>query len=378
MLPDIISKCLTNQTNQTNMKLLDKLKKTGAVESTTLADSTFFNSKEEVVTEIPALNIALAGRVDGGLTPGVLQVCGFSKSFKTTISLYMVAAYMRKHPEAVCIFYDTEYGATPDAFRTYGIDIERVLHIPVLHIEQLKFDLVKKLEEISVGDKVIVFIDSIGNAASKKELDDANDEKSVADLSRSKSLKSFWRIVTPQITGKQIPLIAINHVYQSIGAYVPTTVVGGGTGGIYSASAIWIITKAQEKEGTDLVGFKFTINIEKSRTVIEKSKIPLIVSFENGIDKYSGMLDLLIDSGMLIKSGSWYQTVDPETGEVAQKKIRSSDLTDEQYEMYVNSDKFKDYIQRRYRLAYAQNNKRVLDDSNSIRASDIELDDDEE
>lgn len=337
------------------MSLLEKLKNTGAVKSSTMAESSFFNSTEETVTEIPALNIALAGKLDGGLTPGVLMVSGFSKSFKTTISLYMVAAYMKKHKDAICIFYDTEYGATPDAWRNYGIDVNRVLHIPILHIEQLKFDLVKKLEEIKMGDKVIVFIDSIGNCASKKELDDANDEKSVSDMSRAKSLKSFWRIITPQITGAQIPLIAINHVYNQIGAYVPTTVVGGGTGGIYAANSIWIITKAQEKDGTETVGFKFTINIEKSRTVIEKSKIPLTVRFDSGIDKYSGIMDLAIDAGMIIRSGAWYQLVDPKSGEIQEKKIRAADITDSHFKAICEGDKFREYIKTKYRLTYSQN-----------------------
>lgn len=207
--------------------LLDKLKKVGSVVSSTMAESSFFNNTEVISTEIPALNVALSGKLDGGITPGVLMVSGPSKSFKTAISLYMVAAYLKKYKDAVCIFYDTEYGSTPEYFETYGIDLNRVLHIPIEHIEQLKFDIVKKLEEIGKGDKVIFLIDSIGNAASKKELDDAIDEKAVADMSRAKALKSFWRIVTPQITGKQLPMIAINHVYMEIGLY-PKAIVGGG------------------------------------------------------------------------------------------------------------------------------------------------------
>jgi RecA/RadA recombinase len=342
------------------MSLLDTLKKVGAVTSTTMADSSFFNNTEQIVTQLPALNIALAGDVDGGLTPGVLMVSGPSKSFKTAISLYMVAAYMEKYKDAVCVFYDTEYGSTPEYFETYGIDLGRVLHIPVEHIEQLKFDIVKKLEAIKKGDKVIFFIDSIGNVASKKELDDANDEKAVADMSRAKSLKSFWRIVTPQITGKELPLIAINHVYMEIGLY-PKAIVGGGTGGVYASNTIWIISKSQEKDGTDLVGFNFTINIEKSRTVIERSKIPLTVRFDSGIDKYSGMLDLALESGIVQKpSNGWYAIVDQETGELGQKKRAADTGTDEFLGQVIAMPKFKEFIKRKYRLTYAQNNKLVV------------------
>lgn len=337
--------------------LLDRLKKVGSVTSTTLAESSFFNNKEEVVTEIPALNVALSGKIDGGLTPGVLMVSGPSKVFKTSISLYMVSAYLKKYSDAICIFYDTEYGSTPEYFQSYGIDLNRVLHIPVEHIEQLKFDVVKKLEEIKPKERVIILIDSIGNAASKKELDDAIDEKTVADMSRAKALKSFWRIVTPQITSREIPLIAINHVYMEIGMY-PKAIVGGGTGGVYASNAIWIISKAQEKDGTDVVGFNFTINIEKSRTVIERSKIPLTVRFDSGIDKYSGMLDLALESGIVQKpSNGWYCIVDQDTGELGQKRRAADTASEDFLGKVIAMPKFQEFIKHKYRLTYSQNMK---------------------
>jgi RecA/RadA recombinase len=335
--------------------LLDRLKKVGSVTSSTLAESSFFNNKEEVVTEIPALNIALSGKIDGGLTPGVLMVSGPSKSFKTAISLYMVSAYLKKYDDAICIFYDTEYGSTPEYFQSYNIDLNRVLHIPVEHIEQLKFDLVKKLDEIKKKERVIILIDSIGNAASKKELDDAVDEKTVADMSRAKALKSFWRIITPQITGKEISLIAINHVYMEIGMY-PKAIVGGGTGGIYASNAIWIISKSQEKDGTEVVGFNFTINIEKSRTVIERSKIPLTVKFDSGIDKYSGLLDLALESGIVQKpSNGWYCIVDEETGEMGQKRRAADTASEDFLGKVLEMPKFQEFIKKKYRLTYSQN-----------------------
>lgn len=342
------------------MSLLDILKKTGSVVSTTMAESNFFTDRDEIVTDIPALNIALAGDIDGGLSSGALMISGASKSFKTAASLYIVAAYMKKYKEAVCIFYDSEFGSTPEYFETYGIDLNRVLHLPIEHVEQLKFDMVKKLDAIKNGDKVIFLIDSIGNIASKKELDDAIDEKSVADLSRAKAFKSFWRLVTSKISQRNIPLIAINHVYKEMGLY-PKDIVGGGTGGIYAANAIWIITKSQEKDGTDLVGFNFNINIEKSRTVVEKSRIPLTVRFDSGIDKYSGMLELALESGIVQKpSNGWYSIVDQETGELGPKKRAADTGTDEFLGEVIKMQKFKEFVKNKYRLTYSQNNKNLL------------------
>jgi RecA/RadA recombinase len=342
------------------MSLLDTLKKTGSVISTTMAESDFFTNRDEIVTDIPALNVALSGDIDGGLSSGTIMVSGASKSFKTAASLYMVAAYMKKYKDAICIFYDSEFGSTPEYFATYGIDLNRVLHLPIEHVEQLKFDMVKKLDAIKNGNKVIFLIDSIGNIASKKELDDAIDEKSVADLSRAKALKSFWRLVTSKISQRNIPLIAINHVYKEMGLY-PKDIVGGGTGGIYAANAIWIITKSQEKDGTDLVGFNFNINIEKSRTVVEKSRIPLTVRFDSGIDKYSGMLELALESGIVQKpSNGWFCIVDQETGELGPKKRAADTGTDEFLGTVIKMSKFKEFIKNKYRLTYSQNNKNLL------------------
>jgi hypothetical protein len=197
--------------------LLDRLKKSGSVKNvTTLADSCFFNKKDTIPTSIPILNIALSGTLSGGLSPGITIIAGPSRHFKSLLGLILVKAYMDKYPDAVCLFFDSEYGITPEYIKTNGIDIDRVLHIPVEHLEQLKFDIAKRLEEIKRGDHVIVFMDSIGNLASKKEYEDALDEKSVADMTRSKVIKGIFRIITPHFTTKDIPCIVVNHTYQEM------------------------------------------------------------------------------------------------------------------------------------------------------------------
>ena len=112
--------------------------------------------------------------------------------------------------------------------------------------------------------KVIIVIDSIGNLASKKELEDALNEKSVADMSRAKALKGLFRMVTPYLTMKNVPLLAVNHTYQEIGLF-PKSIVSGGTGIYYSADNIWIIGRQQQKQGTEVKGYNFVINVEKSR-----------------------------------------------------------------------------------------------------------------
>ena len=308
------------------MSILDKIKKNSSIkDSAILAKSKFFTDKDMIPTSVPIINVALSGKLDGGLTPGLTMWAGPSKHFKTAFSLLMAKSYLDKYEDAALLFYDSEFGTPQSYFDSFGIDTNRVLHTPLTDIEQLKFDIMQQLTNLERGDRLIIVIDSIGNLASKKEVDDALEGKSVADMSRAKQVKSLFRMVTPHLSLKDIPMIVVNHTYKEIGLY-PKDIVGGGTGSYYSADNIFIIGRQQEKEGTEVVGYNFIINVEKSRYVKEKSKIPVSVSFDGGISKWSGLLDIALESGHVIKpSNGWYSKVDKETGEVEDKKYRIKD-----------------------------------------------------
>ena len=166
------------------MSIMDKLKKNSKIKTTDiLSDSIFFGEKTSVKTEVPMINVALSGDPEGGLTSGLTVLAGPSKHFKTSFALLMASAYLKEHKDAVMLFYDSEFGSPQSYFEAFGIDTTRVLHTPITDVEQLKFDLVGQLDNIDRKDKVIIVIDSIGNLASKKELEDALNEKSVANSS---------------------------------------------------------------------------------------------------------------------------------------------------------------------------------------------------
>ena len=251
------------------------------------------------------------------------------------------------------LFYDSEFGSPQSYFEAFGIDTSRVLHTPIVDVEQLKFDLVSQLDNIERGDKVIIVIDSIGNLASKKELEDALNEKSVADMSRAKALKGLFRMATPYLTMKNIPLLAVNHTYQEIGLF-PKSIVSGGTGIYYSADNIWILGRQQVKKGTEIKGYNFVINVEKSRFVKEKSKVPIGVSWEGGIEPYSGLLDVAMAGGYVVKpTMGWYARVNTETGEVVEPKVREKDtLTKEFWDPIFNETDFKTFIKSYYQIGH--------------------------
>lgn len=469
------------------MDLLDKLNKAGKIKSSSiLKDSIFFTSNEMIHTDLPILNIAFSGDLDGGLTSGVTVVSGQSRTWKSNMGLYCMKAYLDKYEEAIALFYDSEFGIPTDYMETMGIDTNRVLHIPVTNLEELKFDIVSRLESIERGDKVFIMIDSIGNLASKREYDNAMAENSAKDMSRAGDIKSLFRIVTPHITMKDIPCIMISHVYSEMGLF-PKTVVSGGcmvagtyiptTRGIipieeikvndivsspygkrkvthiwnpetldegnpvcyrlvfsdgykitvsgnhkilstnnewicakdmidangntkqflfrgfdgakirlvdivevgnkpvyditvegencyfgenglthhnsgitYSSNNIFIISKSQNKEGNELVGYDFTITIDKSRYVKEKSKMSFTVKYDEGISKYSGLLDLALEYGIVTKpSNGWYQ----KRGE--ESKLRQKDTnTDAFWKDILEDEGFKTFIKKKFQLGYNQ------------------------
>ena len=305
-----------------------------------------------IQTSVPMINVALSGSLEGGLTPGLTVFAGPSKHFKTAFSLLLAKAYLEKYEDAILLFYDSEFGSPQSYFDSFGIDTGRVLHTPITDIEQLKFDIMSQINNVERGDHVLICIDSVGNLASKKEVDDALEGKSVADMTRAKQMKSLFRMVTPHLTIKDIPMVVVNHTYQEIGLF-PKQIVSGGTGIYYSADNIFIIGRQQEKEGTDVIGYNFIVNVEKSRFVREKSKIPIEVTFEGGISTWSGLLDVAIDGKFVVKpSNGWYSKVDMKTGEVEDKKYRVKDTYTKEFWMPILQSKaFRDYIEGRYKMA---------------------------
>ena len=338
------------------MSLKDRLIKNSTIDLTaTLTDSKVYNKKDMIPTPVPGINIALSGNLDGGLTPGLLVLAAPSKHFKTAFSLLMAASYIKKYPDGIILFYDSEFGTPESYFTSFGVPLDSVVHTPITDIEQLKFDIMQQLNELKREDKIMIVVDSVGNLASKKEVDDALKGSSAADMSRAKQLKSLFRMITPHLTLKDIPMVVVNHVYMTQEMY-SKPVVSGGTGVYYSADNIWIIGRQQDKDDKELKGYHFIINVEKSRFVKEKSKIPITVNFDSGINKWSGFLDLALEAGYITKpKQGWYATLNKETGELGPNK-RAADIIDNNdfWKTLLDTTDFANWIKNKFSLSHGE------------------------
>ncbi len=335
--------------------VFEKILKTGANEGKNtyvLSESPFIKDRDMIPTSVPILNFLGSGDpLNGGLMPGLTILAGERATFKTRIALKYVKAYMDHDPEAFCIYYDSEFGSSLPYLEDEGINMDRVAHVGIDSVENLKFDAAKKLNEIKRGTKCIIFIDSIGMLASNKEIEDALSDKAVADMTRAKALRSFFRILTPQLIMKNIPCITIAHTYKTMEMFAKT-VVSGGTAPMYAANDVFLITKIKEKEaGEDdkkkkvLTGFIFNVTVAKSRTLREESQVMLEVSFENGLARNSGLIGLGLDAG-LIKVSKGVYTIEDE-------KYSYDELMDEDevLDRMLATPEFNKFLSSKYLLS---------------------------
>jgi hypothetical protein len=345
--------------------LLARLKKNSTIkEADILEDSKFFDEPDVIPTLIPIINVALSGNLDGGLTAGLTTFAGPSKHFKTGFALMLLKAYLDKYPDAVGIVYDSEFGAPKSYFAAFGIDPKRILHCPLTDMEQFKFDIMHHFdrdnkEGIKRGEHVFILVDSMGNLASIKEIEDAEDGKGTQDMTRAKQNKSIFRMVTPHLRLKNLPMVVIQHTYKSQETY-SKDVVSGGTGLYYSSDNIFILGRQQDKPADEIIGFNFVINVEKSRLVKEKSKFFINIQFEAGMSKWSGLMDEALESGHVIKpKAGWYAKVDKSTGEVG-KNHRLADTNNKEFWTNILADEtFKEFVKNKYTL---ENGSIVSDD----------------
>lgn len=346
----------TETTQKVSLK--QRLIKNSSIKLTSsLTDSTIYNNKDTIQTRVPMINVAFSGRVDGGITSGLTIFAGPSKHFKTGFTLLAASAFLEKYPEdGIILFYDSEFGSPDSYFASLGVDPDKVVHTPITNIEELKFDIMQQLDGLERSDNVLIMIDSVGNLASKKEVEDALEGKSVADMTRAKQLKSLFRMVTPHLTIKNIPMIVVNHTYQTQEMY-SKAVVSGGTGIYYSADNIFIIGRQQDKTDKTINGYSFILNVEKSRYVKEKGKIPIDVMYNGGINKWSGFLDNALEGNFIAKpKPGWYQIVDQETGELIGKSYREAeiDTSNEVWTELLMKTTFAKFIEEKYRLPTAK------------------------
>jgi len=317
----------------------------------TLMESELLSRENLISTDVPALNIALSGDVYGGFGSGVITIAGKSKHFKTLFALEMTKAYLQANEDAVLVFFDSEFGSPREYFKSFGEASKRIIHVPVTTVEEFRTEMMNQLEGLTRGDKVVFMLDSIGNLASMKEFDDSLSGKQTVDMTRAKVVKSIFRLITARLKLKDLTLFTINHTYQTLEMF-SKEVMGGGTGTIFASDTIIFMGKQQEKDGKELLGYNFVLNIEKSRFVKEKEKISVLVTYNKGIDKFSGMFDLAVEFGIIDSPSQGYYTLPNDDKKLRRKVIEGDDKV---MRSIIDDEEFQKMVAKKYKLSESGN-----------------------
>lgn len=252
-------------------------------------------------TGIYVLNAAFSADIYGGVPDNRISVLAAPSGTGKSFLCYSIAKQAQAKGYGV-IYIDTEYAIELDQLPGYGIDTDedKFMLIRTNIIEDVKIWLTQMLdslkEEKAEGKEVqkfIIFLDSVGQLGSRKEVEDAKSGKEKADFTKAKALASLFRIINSDLGYLGIPMVCTNHTYQTMDMY-PQDKMKGGEGLFYSASSIAFLTKAKLKTGElddlDLgqSGLVVTAKMMKNRMAKPK-KVKFEISFKSGCNPYIGL-----------------------------------------------------------------------------------------
>jgi RecA/RadA recombinase len=275
------------------------------------------------------LNAVLSGSIYGGVPNNkVTAFAGESATGKTYFVLGVVKSFLDADPEAGVVYYDTEAAVTKQMMEERGIDTTRVIVAEPDTIQKFKTHALKMIEayEKQPEDKrphMMFVLDSLGLLSTSKEMEDSLEGKDVRDMTKSQIIKAAFRVLTLKLAKVKIPLLVTNHVYELIGSYVPTKELGGGTGLKYAASTIAMLSKRKEKDTDgDVVGNIIKIKMYKSRLSKEHAQVEVLLTYDKGLNRYYGLLDLAEKYKIFNKVSTRYEL--PNGNKVFGKEINNN------------------------------------------------------
>lgn len=255
-----------------------------------------------VGTGIHILNALMSKSIKNGGTPDnrITVLAGDSGVGKSFLC-YNICAHAQ-NDNYVIFYIDTEFAIELDSLPKYGIDInpEKFKLIRSNVVEDLKIMLTnlldalkKKKKEGYEMPKIMLILDSVGQMASRKEVNDALEGREKADMTRAKALGSLFRIINSDLGYLNIPMIVTNHTYSTMDMF-PQEIMKGGKALYYTASIIIFLSKAKLKTGDEdeldlgQSGIIVTAKAVKNRMARPK-KVKFEISFETGSNRYKGL-----------------------------------------------------------------------------------------
>ena len=255
-------------------------------------------------------NALLSGSLYGGLPKNkITAIAGESATGKTYFALGMCKQFLEDNPEAAVIYFESESAISKEMIEDRGIDSNRIVIVPVVTVQEFRNQAINILDKYleTPEDKrppMAMCLDSLGMLSTTKEIEDTAEGKETRDMTRAQVVKGAFRVLTLKLGRAGVPMIVTNHTYDVIGSMFPQKEMGGGSGLKYAASSIIYLSKKKEKEGTEVVGNIIHCKNAKSRLTVENRMVDVRLNYETGLDRYYGLLDLALASGIFKKSST--------------------------------------------------------------------------
>ena len=255
-------------------------------------------------------NSLLSGSLYGGLPSNkITAIAGESATGKTYFALGMVKQFLEDHPDSAVIYFESESAISKTMIEDRGIDSKRMVIVPVVTVQEFRKQAISILDKYLETPKdkrppMMMCLDSLGMLSTTKEIEDTAEGKETRDMTRAQVVKGAFRVLTLKLGRAGVPMIVTNHTYDVIGSMFPQKEMGGGSGLKYAASSSIYLSKKKEKEGTEVVGNIIHCKNAKSRLTVENRIVDVRLSYDSGLDRYYGLLDLALASGIFEKSST--------------------------------------------------------------------------
>lgn len=288
-----------------------------------LSESTISTPSDWIDTSSKALNAIISGSLYKGIPVGrITGFAGPSGAGKTLIINKILANAQKKG--YIAVIWDSEVAVDKSSAKNVGLDLKKTKYYPVETIEECRNQLSTFLDNIIAANdpslKFIVSIDSLGNLASSKEIEDARKGKDAADVGqRAKALKSMMRAITYKAAKAGVPILFSNHIYEGMEMF-PSMIKNqaGGKGPIYLASVLVQLSTRSEKASdnpdeqniaisNNVSGVTMSAMTVKNRVVPPFLKTELYLNFRTGLDENTGLFDLALALGVIQQNGKTYQ-----------------------------------------------------------------------
>ena len=299
------------------MNNLKDLAKAAGNEFASLVDDGIFGGDVEnyIDTGSYVFNALLSGSIYGGLPANkITAIAGESATGKTFFTLGLVKRFLDMNEKAGVIYFESESALTSEMLRERGIDVSRVVHMPVSTVEEFRHQAVKILEkygeEAEPRPPLMMCLDSLGMLSTTKEMADISDDTGKRDMTKAQVIKGAFRVLTLMLAKVNVPFIITNHVYDQIGTMYPTKVMGGGSAMQYAASSIVFLSKRKEKDGTEVIGNIIHCKMQKSRMTKENKMVDVLLTYNDGLSKYYGLLEMAEAAGLFKKVSTRFELPD--------------------------------------------------------------------